>query len=65
MTALRSFLIPALLTAFFCACFALVIDAILSMASQIQVAGLAAISGFLGSIFSRLVLGWRGRKGTD
>lgn len=62
MTILRDFLVPAALTALFCACFALAIDAIVSMASQWQIAGLAATSGFLGSLFSRLVLG---RKGTD
>ncbi len=57
MNAIRIFIIPAALTGLFCACFALAIDAALSMVSQVQVAVLAATSGFLGSIFSRLVLG--------
>ncbi len=55
----RSFLIPALLTGAFCAGFALAIDTIVSMVSTWAVAGLAATSGFFGSIFSRAVLGKR------
>ncbi len=57
MTTIRTFLIPAALTGAFCACFALTVDLVLSMVNQWQVAGLAAVSGFLGSIFSRIVLG--------
>lgn len=60
----RTFLFPAALTAVFCAGFALVVDALLTMASQVQVVGLAATSGFFGSIFSRAVLG-RGKGDTD
>ena len=46
----------AVLTGVFCAGFALFIDAIVSMASTGQVALLASISGFLGSIFAQIVL---------
>lgn len=57
MKLFRLFLLPALVTGSFCACFALAVDFVVSMASQTQVAALAATSGFLGSLFSRLVLG--------
>ncbi len=49
----------AVLTGVFCAGFALFIDAIVTMASTSQVALLASVSGFLGSIFAQTVLGKR------
>ena len=53
-------LISAVLTGVFCAGFALVIDAVVSMVSTYQVAILASLSGFLGSIFAQTVLrNWR------
>ena len=57
----RSYLVPAVLTGAFCAVFALAVDAVVSMVSTFAVAGLAAVSGFFGSIFARAVLG----KGRD
>lgn len=59
---LRQFLLPAFLTGAFCAVFALAVDAVLAMVNQWQIAALAATSGFLGSLFSRAVLG-RGMGG--
>lgn len=52
-------LISAILTGVFCAGFALVVDAVVSMVSTYQVALLASISGFLGSLFAQSVLGRR------
>jgi len=52
-------LISALLTGVFCAGFALVVDAVVSMVSTYQVAILASVSGFLGSLFAQTVLGRR------
>ena len=46
----------ALLTGVFCSVFAVVIDAIMDMAGPLQVAILAALSGFLGSLFGQTVL---------
>ena len=52
-------IIPALLTGFFCAVFAVGIDYVTDMLERNQVIVLSFTSGFLGSIFAGLVL----RKG--
>lgn len=52
-------LIPAMLTGLFCAVFALVANAVLSMTGMWAGIGLAFISGFCGSMFAHYVL----RKG--
>lgn len=56
----RMVLIRAALTAVFCSAFAVVVDAVMDMAGPAMVAGLAALSGFCGSLFASLVL--RGRR---
>ncbi len=58
---IRAFLLPAFLTGTFCAGFAVLIDITTSMLETGSVIGLAFVSGFLGSIFARLVLG-RGKS---
>ncbi|MGR3492160.1 MAG: hypothetical protein ACU0DW_08890 [Shimia sp.] len=59
-------LATAVATAVFCAGFAFVVDAITDALSVLQVIGLAAISGFFGSLFGTVVIRtdrWRvGRK---
>ncbi|MFV2052887.1 hypothetical protein [Aliiroseovarius sp. YM-037] len=52
-------LLSAILTGVFCAGFALFVNAITPMVSTYQVALLASISGFLGSLFAQIVLGRR------
>ncbi len=52
-------LLPALLTGTFCAGFATLIDVITDALTMLMVIGLAFVSGFLGSLFARLIL--RGR----
>ena len=54
---LRSVLIPAILTGAFCSVFAITVDAILDMVGMYAVAGIAATSGFLGSLFASFVTG--------
>lgn len=55
----RVSLISAILTGMFCAVFALAVDAVVSMVDTWQVAVLASVSGFCGSIFAQTVLGRR------
>ena len=52
----RFSLISALLTALFCSAFAVAVDAVLNMVTAAQVAMIAALSGFLGSLFAQFVL---------
>lgn len=52
-------LLAAIATGVFCACFAFVVDAITDALSAWQVIGLAAVSGFLGSIFGNTLIGRR------
>ena len=58
---IRWLIIPAVLTGIFCAGFTVVIDLATDMLARNQVILLSFLSGFLGSIFARLVLG-KGRK---
>lgn len=52
----RSVLIAACLTGFFCAIFAVFVDAILDQLNMYQVMLISALSGFLGSLFAHFVL---------
>ena len=52
-------LLSALLTGAFCAVFAVGVDTILPEVMGYEVAMIAMISGFCGSIFAQLVLRWR------
>lgn len=61
---LRMFLLPAILTGLFCAFFAVGVDYVLPPLMGLNVAIIAAISGFCGSIFARAVLG-HGMKKND
>ena len=54
---MRSLLIAALVTGAFCAAFAFVVDAITDVLTMWQVIGVAAVSGFCGSIFASFILG--------
>ena len=56
---IRSFLVPAVLTGAFCAVFAVGIDFATDMLRTGSIIVFAFVSGFLGSIFARLVLGER------
>lgn len=49
-------ILRACLTGAFCALFALGVDRLLGMAGPGAVAALAAVSGFLGSLFASIVL---------
>ena len=55
----RTLLIPAVLTGVFCAGFAGLIDITTDMLDRGYVVGFAFVSGFLGSVFARAVLGKR------
>lgn len=59
---MRALLLPASLTGVFCAGFALVIDYATDMLGQGQIVIFSFISGFLGSLVARAVLG-TGREG--
>ncbi|SDI19655.1 hypothetical protein [Aliiruegeria lutimaris] len=52
----RTFLLPAILTGVFCAVFAVGVDYVLPPLIGLNVAIIAAISGFCGSLFARGVL---------
>ncbi|MDV7144990.1 hypothetical protein R3X27_20100 [Tropicimonas sp. TH_r6] len=52
----QTFLLPALLTGVFCALFAVGVDWLLPPLMGLNVAIIAAISGFCGSLFARFVL---------
>ena len=52
-------LITAMTTGAFCAVFAVLIQFVTTMLALWQVIGLAAVSGFLGSLFASLVWGRR------
>ena len=52
----RTFLVPATLTGLFCAIFSVAVDYVLPPLMGLNVAIIAAISGFCGSIFARGVL---------
>ena len=52
----RTYLLPAILTGVFCAGFSIVVDQILPPLMGLNVAIIAAISGFCGSLFARGVL---------
>ncbi len=52
----RTVLMAALTTGGFCAVFAVLISQITQMLGLWQVAGMSALSGFLGSLFASLVL---------
>ena len=54
---IKAVVIPAILTGVFCAGFAVVIDQLTNMIERTQVILVSFISGFLGSIFARFVLG--------
>ena len=54
---LRLLIFPALLTGVFCAGFAVFIDTLTDMLERDQVIVVSFLSGFLGSIFAKLVLG--------
>ena len=58
---LRMILLPAVLTGFFCACFAIGVEWLTDMLDNRQLAMVSFTSGFLGSLFASLVLG-KGRK---
>ena len=58
---IRVTLIAATLTGLFCAAFAGVIDAITDALPMLTVIILAFVSGFLGSLFARIILG-KGRE---
>jgi hypothetical protein len=53
---LRAFLIPAVLTGGFCSGFAVLVQYLLPPVMGAEVAVVAAVSGFLGSLFANLVL---------
>ena len=53
----QNLFIPALLTGFFCAVFAVGIDYVTDMLERNQIILFSFTSGFLGSLFARLVLG--------
>lgn len=53
----KAILISAALTGLFCAIFAVFVQAATSMLGVGQVAGISFVSGFLGSLFARFVLG--------
>ncbi|NDR55815.1 hypothetical protein [Aliiruegeria sabulilitoris] len=53
---IRTFLLPAILTGVFCAVFAVGVDYVLPPLMGLNVAIIAAISGFCGSLFARSVL---------
>lgn len=55
-------LFSALLTGSFCAAFAVCVDLLLPEFMGLEVAVIALISGFCGSIFANLVLSMRGAK---
>ncbi len=61
----RNFLLPASLTGLFCAGFAVVVDTILPPLMGLNVAIIAAISGFCGSIFARIILRRQERREKD
>ncbi|MEM9437834.1 MAG: hypothetical protein AAGA15_12405 [Pseudomonadota bacterium] len=52
-------LFAALATGLFCACFAFIVDVITDALAMWQVVGLAATSGFLGSLFGNAVISGR------
>lgn len=54
---LRALLLPAILTGLFCAGFAALLDVVTNALTMWMVIGLAFVSGFLGNVFSQLVLG--------
>lgn len=57
----RAVLLSACATGGFCAIFAVVVDFFAGMLSLSQVMGVAAMSGFLGSLFAHFVVGKRVR----
>lgn len=57
---MKMVLISAVLTGAFCATFAGIIDVATDMLSPENIIAFAALSGFLGSLFSQLVL--KGRR---
>ena len=56
---IRAFVFPAIITGVFCAGFAVAIDQLTDMLARTQVIVVSFISGFLGSIVARLILGGR------
>ena len=60
---LKAALIAAFATGGFCAVFALGVDAVTDALNWRQVALVSFLSGFLGSLFARLVLGRGGSDG--
>ena len=56
---IRAFVFPAIITGVFCAGFAVAIDQLTDMLARNQVIVVSFISGFLGSIVARLILGGR------
>lgn len=56
---MKAALLIAATTGLFCAVFAMVIDAVTDVLSMWQAVGLAFLSGFLGSLTARFVLGKR------
>lgn len=56
---MRALIFPAILTGVFCAGFAVAIDTLTDMLARNQVIVVSFISGFLGSVFAKLVLGWK------
>ena len=56
---IRAFVLPAIITGVFCAGFAVAIDQLTDMLARNQVIVVSFISGFLGSIVARLILGGR------
>lgn len=53
---IRTLLLPATLTGVFCASFAFGIDYATDMLERGHVIGFSFVSGFLGSVFARLVM---------
>jgi uncharacterized membrane protein len=53
---LRGVIFPAALTGVFCAVFAFGVDMLTNMLAQGQVVMVSFVSGFLGSLFAKLVL---------
>lgn len=53
-------LVAAILTGIFCALFALTIDFLTDMLARGQLLLVSFISGFLGSLFARVIIGGRG-----
>ena len=53
---IRPILLSAVLTGFFCACFAVGVDWLTDMLQRGQVIGVSFASGFLGSLFASLVM---------